>query len=194
MHPSLFRNRGLGEATREAYTQASGRAAQRFGESSIVDLGEVADGSRREDAREMPPATTRVTASSGAIERMLDGDPATRWLTGRPQNGSERIDIAMASSASVSGLRLQIEGRSLNDYPRALSVSVSSDGEHFAEVFAGSVFPALGAALRLDPVSPAIDVRWAATPAQFVRVQQTGRTGRRWFWSVHELRLLTPAR
>ncbi len=194
VHPNWFRDRNLGEAMREAYSQASGRASRSFGESTLVDLGDVASGPRGDDAREMPTSAMRVTANAGAVERMLDGDPATRWLTGRAQNGTERIDIAMPSPVLVSGVRLQIAGRSLNDYPRALSVSVSSDGQHFVEVFAGSVFPALGAALRLDPVSPAIDVRWAPTSAQFVRVQQSGRTNRRWFWSVHELRLLTPAR
>jgi hypothetical protein len=194
VHPSWFRNRNLGEAMREAYTQASGRPSRSFGESTLLDLGAVAGGPPSDALPEMPTSAMRVTATSGNVERMLDGDPATRWLTGRPQNGSERIDIALQSSVLVSGVRLQIQGRSLNDYPRALTVSVSSDGAHFAEVFAGSVFPALGAALLLDPLSPAIDVRWAAAPAQFVRLQQTGRTGRRWFWSVHELRLLTPAR
>jgi hypothetical protein len=192
VHPSWFRDRNLGEAIRAAYAQAPGATSRSFGESTVIDLGDVAGDPRGDDAREVPVATMRVTATSGAVERMLDGDTATRWLTGRPQDGSERIDIALPSAVPIAGLRLQIAGRSLNDYPRALGVSVSTDGEHFTEVFAGSVFPALGAGMRRNPVAPAIDVRWTATPARFVRVQQTGHTNRRWFWSVHELRLLTP--
>jgi hypothetical protein len=141
---------------------------------------------------ELPVTAMQLTATSGQVERMVDGDAASRWLTGQPQRGDERIDIALSAPHVVTGLRLQLMGRSLNDYPRGLTVSVSVDGTTFVEVRRGSVFPALGAGLRQDPVAPTIELRWPAVAARFVRLQQTGRTGRRWFWSVHELRLLTP--
>jgi hypothetical protein len=145
------------------------------------------------DARveELPVASMQVTATSGQVERMLDGDTASRWLTGQPQRGDERIDIALSAPRVVTGLRLQLMGRSLNDYPRGLTVSVSADGRTYVEVRRGSVFAAFGAGLRQDAVAPTIDLRWPPVAARFVRLQQTGRTGRRWFWSVHELRLLT---
>jgi hypothetical protein len=140
---------------------------------------------------ELPVAAMQVTATSGQVERMVDGDAASRWLTGQPQRGDERIDIALSAPRPVTGLRLQLMGRSLNDYPRGLTVSVSVDGTTYVDVRRGSVFAALGAGLRQDAVAPTIDLRWPAVAARFVRLQQTGRTGRRWFWSVHELRLLT---
>ena len=78
---------------------------------------------------------------------------------------------------------------SLNDYPRGLEVSVSEDGER-TTCFSGSVFPALGTALRLSPLAPTIELRWPPSRTVRVRLQQTSAS--RGLWSVHELRLLTP--
>lgn len=190
LHRTWYARRAVGEAIRDALVSASGRPAEDFGDNSIIDLGPVAS-PRALPLHDLPASAMRISATRGNVQHMVDGDPATRWLNERPQSGADQIDIALVAPAAVSGVRLQLMGRSLHDYPRGLEVAVSKDGERFVTVFAGSVVPALGTALRLDPVAPSITISWPPTPAAFVRLHQTGGTSR-WYWSVHELRLLTP--
>jgi hypothetical protein len=191
--PNVAASAGAATATdgRASVGPGSGGPAAAGGVAAGAAAGERAGSAGDARVEELPVASMQVTATSGQVERMLDGDTASRWLTGQPQRGDERIDIALSAPRVVTGLRLQLMGRSLNDYPRGLTVSVSADGTTYVEVRRGSVFAALGAGLRQDAVAPTIDLRWPPVAARFVRLQQTGRTGRRWFWSVHELRLLT---
>ena len=39
------------------------------------------------------------------------------------------------------------------------------------------------------PVTPRLDLVLPGTEVRVLRLRQTGRTPRRWYWSVHELRL-----
>ena len=195
IHRNWYLRPELSESIREALMSSAGGAGRDFGDSTIVDLGEVTspgiDAAGDGDLPvEIPPATMAISASRGDVTRMVDGDPATRWLTGRPQGGNEWIDVGLRSALLISGARLQLMGRSLNDYPRRLEVLTSLDGEHFEPVFSGSVLPALGRALRLNPTAPVMELRWPAAAARIVRLRQTGISFR-WYWSMHELRLLT---
>ncbi len=174
VRPELFADRKLGDAMCDAYVQASGRAPTRFGAVTIVDLGEVAPVSSSDAVQEIAPGDLRVSATSASADRM--------------------IDVVLPANQRISGVRLQLTSRSLNDYPRALTVSLSADDDHFVDVFSGSPLMPLGRALRADPVTPTIELRWPLTDARHIRVMQTGRTTHGWFWSANELHLLTPTR
>jgi len=120
---------------------------------------------------------------------MLDGDPNTFWTTDERQKPADQIDIALARTEAIIGVRLQMAG-SLNEYPRHLEIQMSDqDDGPFDTVFSGSFLPALGAALRRDPVVTAVEIRWPARFGRRVRLRQTGRSNR-WRWVIHELRLL----
>ncbi len=173
VRPELFADRKLGDAMCDAYIQASGRAPIRFGEVTIVDLGEVAPApvSHQDAVQEIASSLLRVTATSNSTDRM--------------------IDIVLPANQRISGVRLQLTTDSLNDYPHGLTISLSADDDHFVNVFSGSPLTPLGRALRADPVTPTIELRWPPADARHVRLVQTGRT-HGWSWSVNELHLLTP--
>ncbi|MEP6917559.1 MAG: discoidin domain-containing protein [Acidobacteriota bacterium] len=190
IHPTWYAAASLGGEIRAALSRAAAADPIDFGASSVIDLGAARTPPRLPPVKEVPVQSLQVSATTGEPARMLDGDPLTRWINGRPQSGGDRIEIALARSQDLSGVRLQLLSNSLNDYPRRLEVSVSEDGERFAACFSGSVFPALGTALRLSPLTPVIELRWPPIHGVRVRLRQTGAS--RWFWSIHELRLLTP--
>ena len=121
---------------------------------------------------------------------MVDGDPRTRWLSGRPQDGTEWIEVSLASTLPVTGVRMLLTGRSLHDYPRTLAVDVWSSDGRVETVVASSVLPQLGAGLRAAPARPAIELRWPPRRVRMLRLRQTGHSAR-WYWSVHELDVLS---
>lgn len=82
-----------------------------------------------------------------------------------------------------------MDRRSFGDYPRRLEIEASTDGRTFTPLFAGSVLTPLALSLVEQPVRPRIDLPLPPTDATLLRVRQTGATPRRWFWSVHEIRV-----
>jgi len=140
---------------------------------------------------EIPQSALRLSAShnSAALAAMVDGNDATRWLSGTPQDGSEWIAIAFDRVRRPSFMRLVMDRRSFGDYPRRLEIEASTDGRTFTPLFAGSVLTPLALSLVEQPVRPRIDLPLPPTDATLLRVRQTGATPRRWFWSVHEIRV-----
>ncbi len=140
---------------------------------------------------EIPPASLRLSAShnTGALPAMVDGNDATRWLSGTPQHGSEWIQIGFDRTRRPALLRLVMDRRSFGDYPRRLEVEASADGRTFTPIFSGSVVTPLALSLIEQPVRPRIDLALPAMDATVLRLRQTGATPRQWYWSVHEIRL-----
>jgi len=189
VHERWYAERTLGAAIRDAFIRAPGSSAVDFVDASIIDLGEESPVARAEPSREVAASGMQVSATSGDVRRMLDGDLGTFWMTREPQKPTDRIDIALPGPEVLTGVRLHM-GSSINEYPRNLEILVSEEEDGpFGTAFSGSALPALGAAIRRDPVSPVIEIRWPARVARHVRLQQTGRSAR-WRWAVHELRLL----
>ena len=89
-------------------------------------------------------------------------------------------------------LRLAMDRRSFGDYPRRLEIESSVDGRTFTPLFAGSIVQPFALSLVELPVTPRIDVVLPPSDAKILRVRQTGRTPRRWYWSVHEIRVWEP--
>jgi hypothetical protein len=189
LHRKWFADDALGEALRSAFARSVGPPVAEFGESTIVDLGESAL-VVPEPAREVPRELLNVSVVRGTPSPMVDGNVATRWLSGRPQDGTEWIEVGLASRQPVTGVRLHLTGRSLNDYPRALEIDLAGDDGRFETVWSSSVLPQLGAGLRAAPAEPAIELRWGARSTRMVRLRQIGRSAR-WYWSVHEIDVLS---
>nr|MBA3295298.1 discoidin domain-containing protein [Acidobacteriota bacterium] len=189
VHERWYADRAAGAAIRAALIGAEGVTPVDFVEASVVDLGQTPRSAPTEPQRDVAAATMQVSASSGDSRRMLDGDPKTYWTTDQPQKHGDLVDIALLRTEPIIGVRLQMAG-SLNEYPRHLEIQMSDEDDGpFDTVFSGSVLPALGAALRRDPVVTAVEIRWPARFGRRVRLRQTGRSNR-WRWVIHELRLL----
>jgi hypothetical protein len=140
---------------------------------------------------EIPQRWLTLTAShnTGALPLAVDGDAATRWLSGAPQDGTEWIQVAFDRTRRPAFLRLAMDRRSYGDYPRRLEVEGSLDGATFTPLVAGSVLTPLALSLVERPVSPRIDLVLPPTEVRYLRLRQTGRAVRNWYWSVHEIRV-----
>ena len=117
---------------------------------------------------------------------LFDGDPDTRWLTGRPQAGDEWIRIVFDRPRDVSRIELQTASRSFGDYPRELAVDSRGEDGVDQTMFQSPMLVPFGRALAAGGPQAAIVVSLPSNRTRTLTIRQTGRT-RRWFWSVHEL-------
>jgi hypothetical protein len=140
---------------------------------------------------EIPRDALTLSASHNptALPFAVDGQAATRWLSGAQQDGTEWIRIAFDRVRRPSFLRIVMDRRSFGDYPRRLEIEASADGRTFVRLFAGSVLTPFALSLVGPPVSPRIDLPLPPADAAEIRIRQTGRAVRNWYWSVHEVRL-----
>ena len=145
----------------------------------------------RPSGPEIPRAAMTLSAShnAAALPLAVDGNDATRWLSGAQQDGTEWIHIAFDHPRRPAFLRLVMDRRSFGDYPRRLEIDGSPDGVTFAPLFAGSVLTPFASSLVEQPVSPRIDLRLPPAAIRYLRLRQTGRAVRNWYLSVHEIRV-----
>ncbi|HVR28067.1 MAG TPA: discoidin domain-containing protein [Thermoanaerobaculia bacterium] len=127
----------------------------------------------------LDPSTLALSSwrsADRALGNAIDGNPATRWDSGGPQQGGEWVEIDLGWPATLSKVVLDTRG-SPGDHPRRLQVSASIDGALFEPV------ALTGAAeQRLEiTLTPAVRCR-------ALRLEQLGADPGR-FWSIHELEL-----
>ena len=119
----------------------------------------------------------KATASlnAGSAQAALDGNPDTRWDTGRPMKPGDWFMLDLGMEAKITGLTLDARN-SANDFPRGYEVYVSFDGANWGKpVTTGKADNPL-TAIRFDqPVR-----------GRFIRIVQTGSHDS-WYWSIHEL-------
>ena len=146
----------------------------------------------------IPPADPPLTAdrctahgfpNAANMERALDANVDTRWVSGGRQQGDEWLAIRCQAPRVVTSLTFEMARRSLGNYPRRLVVEASTDGESFRPVYEGSVVPLLARALATT--TPGVAVTVPVEPGVFreVRLRQTARAERDSFWAVDEVRL-----
>ena len=64
-----------------------------------------------------------------------------------------------------------------------------SGDERVVHLRATTVLTPFVLSLIEQPVSPRIDLRLPPAEIRYIRLRQTGRAMRNWYWSVHEIRL-----
>jgi hypothetical protein len=195
VHPPLYTYPEAGAAIATAIREATAHVARSmdFGPAVVVELRPL----------DMPTAAPidptwrelgadAFTASAshlpGDIHRALDGDRATRWITGERQQGREWIELRFPAAVDVARVRLEMDARSYGDYPRGLVVEGSPDGEQWQTLFEGGILPHLALSIAHESRASGIDVRLPANATRVLRLRNTGET-RVWFWSVHQLRV-----
>lgn len=194
VHGSLYGNAVVSQQVAAAI-RAQGEQVVRsrvFGSVEVFELRAAPTSALpRPAGREIPRSAFRLSASHnlGALGAMADGHPGTRWLTGQRQDGTEWIQVELDAVRRVSFLRLVMDRRSFGDYPRRLQIEASGDGHTFVPIHAGAVLTPLALSLVEQPVSPRLDLPLPPTDVRFLRLRQTGRAVRQWYWSVHEVRV-----
>jgi len=108
----------------------------------------------------------------------IDGKPETRYTTGAQQEPGQWFQIELPRETTVSGLELD-SSKSPKDYPRGYKVELSSDGKAWQTAATG------------DGDDAMTEIHFAAAPAKFIRITQTG-TVHGLFWSIHELQVMAP--
>ena len=123
-------------------------------------------------------APARLTASLNPqkAKNAMDGNPRTRWDTGRAQSGGEWFMIELPVEQEISGLVLDTRG-SRGDYPRGYEVYVSRDGRAWGKPVATG-----------HGTKPVTEIKFKPTYGRFIKIVQTGKT-QGLFWSIHELKI-----
>lgn len=133
-----------------------------------VDLtGVTATGSP--EAPDDPCCTGDVAAHA------VDGDPGTRWSSGRAQRPGDALVVDLGAPAPVRSLVLDAGG---GDWPRGYEVQVSADGTTWSDPVAAGSGAGAVTAVALD-----------GSPVRYLRVGLTAHADP--WWSVAELRVFT---
>ena len=192
VHSELFDDPALARATVAAIDQEAGqlRATASFDTTSVFWLseGETAPARNAVTLREIPARAFQARAShvGDRLREALDGDPDTRWVSGRRQTGDEWIELHFDRARDVRRLRLDMASRSFGDYPRGVSIESVGEAEQVESVYSGSVLPHLLQGLLRDSKRMPIEVTLPSNQTRVLRIRQTGQT-RAAFWSIHEL-------
>lgn len=142
----------------------------------------------------LPPETRLGGSPTGQpLAAARDGDPATRWHTGRPQAPGQELVLDLGRETDLTGVWLEV-GKWTADQPRGLAVEVWRDGAWRAVpglwldrgplAWAGQRLVVLGGG-RLA-------ARFPRLSAARLRLTQTGAHGT-FYWSVAEMGIFTPA-
>jgi F5/8 type C domain len=194
VHGQLYRDAEYARRLTDAI-RAQGEHVLRsidFGPVTVFELREMTvHAPSRPTGSEIVPASFSLSASHNA-ERILaaaDGQAGTRWVSGMPQNGTEWIRVDFDRVRRPTFVRLVMDRRSFADYPRGLDVEGSVDGNVFTPLAQGPVVTPFALSLIERPFEPRIDRALPRMDVRALRLRQTGRTPRQWYWSVHEIRL-----
>jgi uncharacterized protein (DUF608 family) len=118
-----------------------------------------------------------VAALFGAAA--LDGNPDTRWTTGRPLHAGDAFTLDMASPHSVGRLVLD-SAKSPGDFPAGYTLESSIDG-HKWFMLARATEDETRAAVQ----GGVLTIKFVPVTARYLRVTSSGSHDL--YWSVHEL-------
>jgi hypothetical protein len=190
LRPALYSDARLARETADVLAgHPQTIEARRFGDAWLFVLRD-AEVEAPAAARLVQPSRVRVTASpeSERVGAALDGNPGTRWLSGRAQAGTEWMVLELDRPTDIARLEIVTTARSLGDYPRALDVvSRSPDGGERL-LRQGPVLEALGRAIRIRPDLPELVIALPPNRSSALVLRQRGATDS-WYWSVDELRV-----
>jgi hypothetical protein len=194
VHGQLYHDHAIARRVVEGLAAETSQIARTstFGPVTVFELRPAAPTTLpKPSGAEIPASSIRLSASHnpGALPAAVDGNPGTRWLTGIPQEGTEWIRLDFDRPRHPGFLRIVMDRRSFGDYPRRLEIEGAADGQTFRTLWSGPVVVPFAASLVELPVTPRIDLLLPGTDVRALRLRQTGRTPRRWYWSVHEIRL-----
>lgn len=192
MRPNEFHDPGIAARLSDTLTRdATVRERGRFGDIIAWEI-EAAPERRAEEPllRPLASSSLALTASENP-DRVLfavDGDHGTRWLTQRPQNGSEWMAIDFDRPRNLARIDFIIHARSLINFPRSIEVVASGRvaGSLGTTLFRGSVLGEMGRGWRLFPDEPTASITLPSHIATRVVIHQRGQASS-WFWAIDDL-------
>lgn len=115
--------------------------------------------------------------NSEHLNNAIDGDPQTRWDTGKTQKPGMWMAVEFPEPIKVLSLTLDTSG-SAQDYPRRYEIQFSEDGKNWGKA----------AAKGKPSNSPITKIELDGPPIRHLKVTQTG-SSRNKYWSIHELQI-----
>jgi hypothetical protein len=106
----------------------------------------------------------------------IDGDPSTRWTSGRNQDGTDWFTVDFGGFVTMSNLTLTQALYDQNDFPGNVSLYASNDGVNFATTAFGT---AAGANSQTVVIFPKQTLR-------AIKIKQTGTSNKANWWSINE--------
>ena len=136
----------------------------------------------------IPASSLRVSASRfrRGVARAVDGDPRTRWMTGRPQTPGDWLRVDFDGPRAVRAVHLWAIKH--NDWPRGLQLEASADGETWRPLAAelhGESAIRWGGFTPLRGDLHALRLEFTPTTLRAFRLTLTQSHLR--YWSVNEL-------
>jgi len=126
------------------------------------------------DGAAMKLSASHASGSEG-LDKAIDGTRATRWTSGRKQEGDEWFEIDVGYDADITEILLDA-GDTGNDSPAQFRVFISSDRAQWGKPVLEGKAEGKVMTLKVPP-----------TPGRYIRIEQTGKNG--WFWSIAELKV-----
>jgi len=121
-------------------------------------------------------ASASSSAGADVPARAIDQNTATRWSTGASMTNGQTFTLDLGSAQKFDQVTVDAGG-STGDYPRGVTVQVSTDGTSWTPVTSAT------------GTSAKVTVSFAAQTARYLRLVQTGSSSS--WWSIAELDVLT---
>ena len=136
----------------------------------------------------LPVVGATASENEMLVDYAIDGVHGPRWTTG-PQAPEQWLRLELGTARPVGGVVLW--GSLGMEFPRRLRVETSRNARTWETVWEGPTeLPVLRGALR-DARAP-LTITFAAAPARYVRLRQTGRDPS-FAWSVTEVDVHAPS-
>ncbi len=158
------------------------------GNQVLFSLPDLAPAAKACEGPPLPVTGVTASVSPEGVARALDGDPDTRWHTGRPQQPGDEIVVELGAVEAVAGVELAL-GPHYGDFPRRLVVEASLDERSWKVLWDGPTGALALAAAIETPRSMPLRVCFPPARARHVRLRQLGRAPR-FGWTVAELVVL----
>lgn len=191
-HVVVFKDRDPARRWRRYVRSHPGaRRVRAAGTQVLFSLPASAPVEERCEGRPLPITGIAASVSPEWASRALDGDPDTRWHTGRSQQPGDEIVVEIGALEAITGVELAL-GPHHRDFPRRLVVEASLDGRDWTTLWQGPTSArALAAAIEAPRRMP-LRVCFPAAQARHLRLRQQGGA-QRFGWTVAELVVLGEA-
>ena len=126
------------------------------------------------DGAAMKLAASHASSSEG-LDKAIDGTRATRWTSGRAQQGDEWFEIDLGYETEIREIVLDA-GDTGNDSPAQYRLFVSTDRTQWGDPVLEGKAEGKVMTLKVPP-----------TAGRYLRLEQTGKGS--WFWSIAELQV-----
>jgi len=118
-----------------------------------------------------------ASLNSNNAGQAIDGNPGTRWDTGRTMKPGDWFVLDLGTESTIKGLTLDARNSS-NDYPRGYEVYVSFDGGSWGKPV-----------ITDEGTNPLTKIEFEKpVRTRLIKIVQTGSSDS-WFWSIHELKV-----